>query len=209
MDENVKVWEPNKPHRGLDMKKFAKQNRDIVRNLIIMLVVVLVSCLIVRGRTIAKMKVEMQIAVLNATQETTARLREEYGVDAAEAEALTIAEEAKSLAKMLYPMQYNTDNGLKSACWCAINRVDSRWYPDTIDEVCSQESQWMGWSDSNPVVERLYNIAYQALAQWHSGIHAIGSDFLYLEWNSKEITLRSTYEGGYGCHYWYEEDWNS
>ena len=108
---------------------------------------------------------------------------------------------------MLYPMQYNSDNGLKSACWCALNRVSSQWYPNSVYDVCAQEKQWMGWSDNNPVIERLYKIAFDAVTQWHKGIHAVGSDFLFLDWNTKEITLRTTFEAGKGCHYWYEDDW--
>lgn len=199
--------------RGLDMRKFAEQNREIVRNIVIMVVVALVACIITGIGTSARLKkkYEMRIAseVSRARQELTLQYRSEYGLDEADALAKTIDSEAKYLAKMLYPMQYNTDEGLKSACWCAINRVGSKWYPDTIQEVCEQKEQWMGWSDENPVVERLYNIASEQLRLWHNGVHAIGTDYVFLSWNSKEITLRTTYEGGSGCHYWYEEDWNN
>lgn len=206
--DDVKIW---KPRKGLDVKRFAAQNREIVRNLAIVLVVVFVACLITGLGTAARLKrkyrVELNSEVARVEQEVMARMREQYGVNAAEMLANTIDEEAKSLAKMLYPMQYNTDEGLMSACWCAINRVGSRWYPDTIQEVCEQKDQWMGWSNENPVIERLYNIASEQLRLWHNGVHAIGTDFVFLSWTSKEITLRTTYEGGSGCHYWYEEDW--
>lgn len=197
--------------RGLDFKRFVEQNRDIVRNIAIMLVFALVACIITGIGTASKLKKKYEIMlgseVARVEQEVTAQMRAEYGVDEAEARVKAIEEEAKMLAKMLYPMQYNTDDGLKSACWCAINRADSKWYPDSIQEVCEQKEQWMGWSDENPVIERLYNIAFQQLSLWHNGVHAIGTDFLFLSWTSKDITLRTTYEGGAGCHYWYESDW--
>ena len=216
MDENVKVWNPGRherrtERRGLDVKRFARQNRDIVRNVVIMVATVLVACLLTGWRTTVKLRSEFEDQLraerFRVEQEVASRMRAEYGVDEAEAQALAMQEEAMTLAKMLYPMRNNTDLGLKSACWCAINRVDSQWYPNTIDEVCAQDRQWMGWSEDNPVVERLYNIALEALIQWHKGIHAVGADYLFLDWNTKEITLRTTFEGGRGCHYWYEEDW--
>ena len=215
MDENIREWVPRREvqRRGLDFNRFARQNRDILMNATIVIVMILVACLLTAWRTTAKLKkefeVELKVQRFEVEQEVTARMRAEYGVDEAEAQAIATQNEAMSLAKMLYPMRNNTDLGLKSACWCAINRADSQWYPDTIEGVCAQDQQWMGWSEDNPVVERLYNIALEALTQWHGGIHAIGTDYLFLDWTPKEITLRTTYEGGRGCHYWYEEDWEA
>lgn len=212
MDENVKVWSPSRHEiQATRRGKFAKQHRDIVMNAFIMLAAVMIGCLLTGWRVSATLKKqfarELTEERFRVEQEVSARYRSEYGVDAAEQEGLVMQEEAMTLAKMLYPMQYNNDAGLRSACWCALNRVDSQWYPDSVYDVCAQDSQWMGWSDDNPVVERLYNIALDAVTQWHKGIHAVGTEFLFLDWNTKEITLRTKYEGGYGCHYWYESDW--
>lgn len=214
MDEKIRVWSPVKEkseRRGIDLKRFVRQNPDIVMNVAIIVVSVIVACIVTSCVTTARLKhdfaEQLREERVRVEQDVTVRLRAEYGVDEAEAAATAMQSEARALAKMLYPMRNNTDAGLKSACWCAINRVDSQQYPGTVQGVCAQDRQWMGWSEDNPVIERLYNIAYEALRQWHGGIHAVSTDFLFLEWTPQEITIRTTFEGGRGCHYWYEEDW--
>lgn len=136
-------------------------------------------------------------------------LKEEYGFDKVDEQRSVIETEAMEIAKVLYPMQHNSENGLKSAVWCVINRVESSIYPNTIEEVCSQNAQWMGWSEDNPVIDNLYNIALEQLEIWHNGsTRPMDASYLFLDWNSTEITLRTTFEEKRGTHYWYEEDWN-
>lgn len=60
-----------------------------------------------------------------AEQRIAAQLREEYGVTEAEALEIQIQEEAKTIAKILYPMRNNNARGLRSAVWCVLNRVDN------------------------------------------------------------------------------------
>ena len=229
MDEKLSVWmepvaqtgsvfEPmftrtrKKNWRGLNLRKFVKQNREIAIRFCLLLGVILIACLWVRHRTIVRLDKEWNIrlteACLLTEQETAEGLRAEYNVAYHEEQKTQIELEATAIAKMLYPMQYNTDDGLRSACWCVLNRVDSKLYPDTVEKVCAQDSQFMGWDESNPVIQRLYDIALAEVKKWHDGVHSVGLDYLYLEWTSKEITLRTTFEGGRGCHYWYESDWN-
>ena len=205
--------EPNKTSwRGLNMKKFVRQNREIVIRLGLLIAAFLVACLLVRHSTTVRLNREwnerLTEACILTEQETTERLRAEYNVAYHEEQKTQMELEATVIAKMLYPMQYNSDYGLRSACWCVFNRVDSSMYPDTVEAVCSQSSQFMGWDESNPVIQRLYDIALGEVKRWHEGVHSVGPDFLYLEWTAKEITLRTTYEGGRGCHYWYESDWD-
>ena len=140
-------------------------------------------------------------------QETINRLAVQYGTVEENAERAAIDAESKVLAKMLYAYRYNSDEGLKSACWCAINRVDSKYYPNTVDGVCEQKSQWMGWSEENPIIQKLYDIAHEQLALWHNGIHLVDPDFVYMEWSPQEITLRTEFTGK--GHFWYESDWAS
>lgn len=197
--------------KGLDMKKFWTQNREIVIRFVALLLIIAILCGLSSALTARRINREWaekaEIIKVQTEADVTARLRAEYGVAEMEAKKSLIEEEANDLAKMLYPMQYNTDEGLKSACWCAINRVESRNYPSTIHDVCAQEKQWMGWSEDNPIVKRLYDIAYEQLNLWHSGIHAVGTDYVFLEWNKKEIILRTEFNGDRG-HFWYEEDWD-
>ena len=223
MDEKLTIWAPQAQkeeprhydrlnRQGLDAGRFWKQNKEIVLRFMVLLIVILSACLITKVRVTKKLKadfaVQLTAARIQVEQETMARLREEYNVTYHEEQKSQMEIEATALAKMLYPMQYNTDEGLRSACWCVFNRVESSLYPSTVEMVCAQKSQFMGWDERNPVIQRLYDIALAEVKAWHNGVHPMDVGFLYLEWNTKEITLRTTYEGGRGCHYWYESDWN-
>ena len=210
MDEVMK-----RRSRKSNMRKLIEQNGDILIRfgilILFIVVVVVVSCLIVRHKTIVKMEkvFEQRIEEVKAETEaeTTERLRAVYGADEKDEKTTNMIVEANEIAKVLYAYRWNSDEGLRSAVWCVLNRVDSRLYPDTVKGVCSQDKQWMGWSDDNPVIQHLSDIAFEELKLWHSGVHSVGPEFLFLEWTSSEITLRTTFEGGRGCHYWYESDW--
>ena len=215
MDENVKVWTPSRQEihaerRGLDVKRFARQNRDIVRNMTIMVIMVLVACILTGWRTTVRLKKEfetqLRIERFQAEQEVSARMRSEYGVDEAEAAEIEMQENAKIIAKVLYPMANNKRNGLRSAVWCVLNRVDNPNYADDIYSVCSADQAFMGWSDGNDVVDRLYQIALHELKVWKSGVRPMSNKFVFLDWNMKEITLRDQFENR-GAHIWTEEDW--
>ena len=91
----------------------------------------------------------------------------EYGGDVSQIEL-----EAEFAAKLIYGTALNHDaSDQKAVVWCAINRVEHYAYPDTFAEVCQQPKQWMGYSDDNPVLEDLYEIALAELKIWHSGGH--------------------------------------
>lgn len=113
-------------------------------------------------------------------------------------------EEAEAVAKVLYgTARGNTETDQRAVVWCIINRCESDRYPDTIQGVCSQEKQWMGYSDSNPIVRDLYDVAYEELTTWHEGgYRMIAPDFLFLSWSSKEIVLRTQFEENGATRYW-------
>ena len=113
-------------------------------------------------------------------------------------------DEAELLAKLLYGAAlYNTPEQQEAICWCVINRVESPLYPNTISEVCRQEGQWMGWSEDNPVVVQLYEVAQKALGDWESGApRPIPEGCLWYTWSSEVITFRTAFEAGAGCNYW-------
>lgn len=111
--------------------------------------------------------------------------------------------DAEFIAKVLYGMRYNSEADLRAVVWCIINRVESPLYPDTIAEVCQQPSQWMAYSDENPVLEDLYDIADGVLVAWRVGGHRpFGSEYLWFNWSSDQITFKSTFEEGANCRYW-------
>ena len=212
MDEKVAMWRSvmeTDRRKRVDFGKFWKKHSGVIIKGVLLILLVLVPCVVVHHNTVAKMEeefaVQMAEAVARTEQETVERLAVQYGTVEESSERAVIDAEAKVLAKMLYAYRYNSDEGLKSACWCALNRVDSKYYPNTVQGVCEQKSQWMGWSEDNPVMQKLYDVAYEQLALWHNGVHLVDPDFVYMEWTSQEITLRTNFTGK--GHFWYESDW--
>ena len=114
-----------------------------------------------------------------------------------------IKSEAEYIAKVLYgTAQNNTERDQRTVIWCILNRVDNIAYPNTVKEVCEQPSQWMGYSDKNPVLASLYNVAMKELETWHNDYRPVNTDYIYMSWSSREITLRDTYEKGTNTRYW-------
>ena len=113
-----------------------------------------------------------------------------------------IKRDSEYLAKMLYGYRFNEPRDLRTATWCALNRVDNPAYPDSVKGVCEQPSQWMGYSSSNPVLTDLYEIAEKEVRTWYNNYRPVSEDYVYMHWSSKEIILRDTWENGKNTHYW-------
>lgn len=112
-------------------------------------------------------------------------------------------EEAEYIAKVLYGnARDNSERDQRTLVWCVLNRVDSSSYPNTIKGVCEQEKQWMGYSDNNPVLQSLYEIAYNELETYYNGYRPVNADYIYMSWSSKEIVLRDTFEVTKNTRYW-------
>ncbi len=144
---------------------------------------------------------EATILQLNdAHREQVMEIRNEY-------ENLTpeelLKQEGEYLARMLYGTALNHDErDQRTAIWCALNRVDSPGFPNSVKEVCQQESQWIGYSDDNPVLTNLYNLAIEELTTWHNNYRPVNKDYVYMSWSSREIKLRDTYEKNDNTRYW-------
>ena len=110
----------------------------------------------------------------------------------------------EAVARVLYGTAlHHSEDAQRAVVWCILNRVDSSLYPDTIEAVCKQESQWMGYADDNPVIESLYRIADEVISGWESGgYRAVSPDYLFLSWTQDEIILRTTFNEGKNTHYW-------
>ena len=101
------------------------------------------------------------------------------------------------------PLQGYTDDDLRTAVWCILNRTDSSEYPDSIYDVIGWPDQWMGYSEDNPVLADLYEIAREELEVWHtSDIRPVNMEYVFLDWTPDSVTLRDRWEEGRGCHYW-------
>lgn len=158
------------------------------------------------------------IAAKRAERETTERLNaywaeyyeEQLNAYKAEVESQKRSEwdaaqrqgDAELVAKVLYGVKGNSEKDLRTYTWCIFNRVDSKLYPNTLQDVIGQPKQWMAYSADNAVLEKLYKIAEEELTQWYTGHRPVTSDFVYMNWTPQEITLRDRWEEGSGTHYW-------
>ena len=72
-----------------------------------------------------------------------------------------------AVAKMLWGEARGCalDNQQK-AVWCVLNRVDDPRFPDTIQSVLSQPSQFHGYSPDFPVWDELKEVALDVLTRW-------------------------------------------
>ena len=192
------------------LRRFVSQNREIVRNMCVVLAALLVTNLLTFVYTKRDTTVEMQklmasqiaAASFRTEQETMARMKEQYGINAENAEKAVMEEEAKVVAKVLYAMRNNREAGLHLACWAIFDRVDSLRYSDDVYSVCSAKDAFMGWSDGNDVLDNLYKIALEEVQRWHRGIRPLSASFVYLYWTPSEIYLFD--DSG---HKFFESDW--
>lgn len=145
--------------------------------------------------------VALRIELQNDYQSQVAELEKyyEYGGDVSQ-----IEREAEYIAKVFYGMDRNhADSDLRAIAWCIFNRVEHYAHPDTIQGVCEQPKQWIGYSSDNPVLTEHYDLALAELKIWYSGGHRpMGNQYIYLTWSSKEILLRDTFEENKNTHYW-------
>lgn len=113
-------------------------------------------------------------------------------------------EEAEYAARVIYgTAKDHSDADQRLVVWCIINRVECSRYPDTIKEVCQQSQQWMGYSDSNPVLRPIYKLALEEITAWHSGSErSVPSKYIYLVWSSDDIVLKNSFEDSEQTRYW-------
>ena len=72
-----------------------------------------------------------------------------------------------AVAKMLWGEARGcTRDNQAMAVWCVLNRVDDSRFPDTIQGVLSQPSQFHGYSPDFPVTDELYAVALDVLTRW-------------------------------------------
>ena len=72
-----------------------------------------------------------------------------------------------AMAKMLWGEARGcTRDNQAMAVWCVLNRVDDPRFPDTIQGVLSQPSQFHGYSPDFPVTDELYAVALDVLTRW-------------------------------------------
>ena len=85
----------------------------------------------------------------------------------AEPEMYFTEDDVVAMSKMLWGEARGCalDNQRK-AVWCVLNRVDDSRFPDTIQGVLSQPSQFHGYSPDFPVWDELKEVALDVLTRW-------------------------------------------
>ena len=85
----------------------------------------------------------------------------------AEPEMCFTEDDVIAMAKMLWGEARGCalDNQQK-AVWCVLNRVDDPRFPDTIQSVLSQPSQFHGYSPDFPVWDELKEVSLDVLTRW-------------------------------------------
>lgn len=199
------------------MSKYLKtKNRFVGIQLIAIYILIIVLAVMITAIS-QRVKYEKQIADLkdsHAIEISTLRseLKENYEAKMSELEQYyeyggdvsQIEREAEYIAKVIYGTARNhADSDKKAVVWCILNRVEHYSHPDTIAEVCEQPKQWMGYSNDNPVLTELYDLALAELKTWYNDGHRpMSKDYIYLTWSSKEILLRDTFEENRNTNYW-------
>ena len=109
-------------------------------------------------------------------------------------------DDVAAVAKMLWGEARGCarDNQIKCA-WIVCNRVDDARFPDSIQGVLSQPSQFHGYDPTYPVTDELYSIAFDVLTRWSyekQGIpvrRELASSFLWFTGNGRENIFREVY----------------
>lgn len=201
----------NSTKRRRHRRKIAQIQRLAVYVLILVIAIMITSIS-------QRVKYENKIKELNELHQEDLialriELRDEYESEIAEIEKYyeyggdveQIELEAEWIARVMYGMYRpeHKDSDLRAIVWCILNRVDNKAYPSEVQAVCQQKSQWMGYSDDNPVIAKMYDIALAELKKWHGdSVRPMSSDYVYLTWSSKEILLRDTFAENRSTNYW-------
>lgn len=143
------------------------------------LLVTLAVMLIVWGVDVRTQKrADEQTAIALASYQEEQRAQEEARL--AELKAIensaqaVMRKEAQDGAKALYGIRnfiskygYNAAD-LKTYIRCIIDRVEFGKSINSFHAIVAQESQFLGYSDNNPVLDEYYKIAYEEIEKWHN-----------------------------------------
>ena len=109
-------------------------------------------------------------------------------------------DDVAEVAKMLWgeARGCTRDNQIKCA-WVVVNRVDDDRFPDTIQSVLEQPSQFHGYDPTYPVTDELYSVAFDVLTRWSyekQGVpvrRELSGSFLWFTGNGEENIFREAW----------------
>lgn len=179
-----------------------KKNRKLCKRIILVLLFVLTW----------QVGVRYGAAHVEIPEPEVVRVQEEIDPDLDEmlsqykAEKSEHEENVNAIAKVLYGYRYNSERDLEGIVWVILNRVDNQAEFknfSTILSVINQQSQWMGYSEDNLVLEDLYEIADNTLYKYETGGKRLfGQEYLYFTWSSEYILFRTELYDSKTCRFW-------
>ena len=185
----------------------------IIRYSIVFLAGTLLALLLIRGKTDPSAGYTEPEPVVTTTaapaivvsEPTAEELAEAAAAQEAAIQQAAVLREAQAMAKVLYgTARYHSEEAQAAVCWLIINRAESSLFPNSIEEVCSQDKQWVGYSADNPITQDLYRVALDVVEAWNNdGIRMFSRDFLYLSWSDSEIILRTSFNENKNTRYWH------
>lgn len=93
-----------------------------------------------------------------------------------------------------------------SETWNILMRVDSPFYPNTVEEVVFVPGQWVFFEPDgkNPIRDDDRALVLEQVKLWHEGRYPAGltTDFLYGEWSENDYVLRNKWEKDSTTEYW-------
>lgn len=108
-----------------------------------------------------------------------------------------------TLCKLVYGEGRGLNKTEMSAiAWCVLNRVDSKTFPNTIYEVCTQKSQFSGYKSHHPVWDNIRELVEDVLKRWER--EKIGEKNV-----GRTLPKTYLYFYGDGRHNHYMEKWKS
>lgn len=199
--------------------KYMKKQQPLISCLILAAYILVIVLAIMITAVCQRVKFEKRVDEITASHEEDLaalriELRDRYETEISEIRAYyeyggdvsQIEREAEFIAKVFYgysTVGNHSHSDLRGVAWCIFNRVEHHAHPDTVQGVCEQPKQWIGYSPDNPVLTEHYELALAELKIWYSGGHRpISNEYIYLSWSSKEILLRNTYEENKSTRYW-------
>lgn len=148
---------------------------------------------------LASWQAEQQAAAAAAEQEQAAlRASEEY----------VMQQEATAAAKALFPVQnfidryHYSESDLLTYLRCMANRADAAG--TTLQAVVEQPGQFLGYSDTNPVLTEYYDLAYRFVEDWrHEETKPVDSSYQWAELTPNGIYLKNEFNADGYARRWH------
>lgn len=109
-------------------------------------------------------------------------------------------EDAEILAKVVWGEARGCSaEGQAKVVWCILNRVDDSCFPDTINGVVTQPSQFHGYSPDFPVTPEIMTIVNDVLSRWNSEKNGesvereLPANYLYFTGDNNQNYFREEY----------------